>query len=1173
MDFMQRKPKPRPFAANSTGRPRGTLKLGSRIGRFQVYEAIGEAREIFINELSHAIVSHLNDNSDKLQDSASFVDLSLFMMGKSPDRTKPMVMFVSDDKQVRTEAFRMIKNSDIMKDYPDFGLGEMELKAEFENLRPLGSQTDSATVRALGARTTSFVVPEESIDVFATNTLPWDEGRPLQLKAQTGLGSRTRLAAACAGGVVCYRGFCMLHSVHHFLPAARRPQRVVVRRPSPTPDESDSEDECEVVGLSDDEDEDDRPLTIMSHGIATPAASDSESTSSSPLASEAMEGSISSHGSCEDPDTSLSPLQCALETLSVEAPSTKGPSTRIGHVTLESALLDSALVLLSSEIEFDVSRVRDMAIPLESYLEHIKTRPSDAAVKTSTPNGTIGGTLSGTPSFVRLPGSRVFQEVYTAMLDSPPMAGDCGSWVKHAVSGKLFGHIVAGSPTTGLVLVMPAVKVFAEALAALSDQEVRLQQVKLIPRVGLPPFLDSRIEMACGEFVGNLGDDAGQSNRDRNHEGLSKKANGFGTIYALPPPRRLNQERLIRPYVPPPPTYVDSPSFLILGPPSNGTQQDATPSIPAAATPKNLVSISDLRRKRPLTVQEAREAVSDYFIFRFTAADAGDSATDGPRRKPSWKRARRIEVPRISKHEAARTIRQLDRKTIPVTDKIQSLSEDAKRQIEITLENLQREHDNTTFRTTLAQLDEEMREIPKEESSREQGRRKKRYRKEFGLFDTSRRRKEPSMLGDRGRVTMERMSLTAYFKREPRPDVDPFPLLHSRNNQGGSAESRIPYAHSASPFEDEVHPPLSAVDAGVSSPVAHRAPVYNQGRLVTVVQQPKERPGHTHSGPYTPPPRPSSPSTDQPVFSETFSASDGTSCTSVSNASCVSKREFSERPGPRPPARPVVPERPPDYGRRSTFSPAGRYYARKGGEEVLIQQHRSIERGRRADYSTPGSESLTRLQSVSLPEAQGRIAFSHPEGPAHDWALPKSSSQPPHSHTSAPIRIWPSGVDAAAPAPTLPPGETAPSKEQLRESTLIPLAPAGSTVPLTGPSMLLSTRESRDSGYSDGAEDKTAAIAEQTTHDFAKYWKEELPGWYSGETAGAEQAAEAFDGYWKSPLPGWHLPFDVEEPGETSGEVKIVVNERRERCMSVSSDLGEGQNVGEYLARRAQATK
>jgi len=130
MDFIKLKRKPRPYAASSTGQSRGTLNLGSRIGRVQVYEAIEEARKVFTDKLSQAIITHLHDNSDNLLYSASFVDLSLFMMGKSRDRTKPVVMFVSDDKQARVQAFRMIKQSGIMEEYPGFGLAEMDLKAE-----------------------------------------------------------------------------------------------------------------------------------------------------------------------------------------------------------------------------------------------------------------------------------------------------------------------------------------------------------------------------------------------------------------------------------------------------------------------------------------------------------------------------------------------------------------------------------------------------------------------------------------------------------------------------------------------------------------------------------------------------------------------------------------------------------------------------------------------------------------------------------------------------------------------------------------------------------------------------------------------------------------------------------------------------------------------------------
>jgi hypothetical protein len=512
MNLIQRKPKPRPYAANSTGRSRGALSLGSRIGRVQIYEAIGDAREIFVDKLSQAIVTYLNDNSEKLQESASFVDLSLFMMGKSPDRTKPIVMFVSDDKQVRKEAFRLIKESGILKEYPGFGLGEMPLKAEFENLQPLGSQNNAVTLgtpgqsgilqnflgfglmeRATGAEpvviqplgyqpmsTGHGAPPAPSMSSSASGqpvevlTMRTGSLCGLRLKAKIRNGSTIKTNLAAAGGVVKYKNYYFLHSVDHFLQPAETRQEVGMGWQSIAPEQ----DECEVIGLSDDEDDDDWLVGATSHGSATPSLSDSESTYGSLVDTEIQDGSASPAGSPAVQDAPAPTVTVPPETFGspeLIAPSSSGCSAQAGQAAMRSALLDSAFIHVNatetSAVGFGTLQLRNAAIPLESYQEHVETTPSDAIIQTTTPDGPIAGTLSGTPSFVRLPGSRIFQEVYVAMLARPLSPGDCGSWVKHASTGKLFGHVVAGSPTTGLVFLIPAAKTFAEALKTFSAQD------------------------------------------------------------------------------------------------------------------------------------------------------------------------------------------------------------------------------------------------------------------------------------------------------------------------------------------------------------------------------------------------------------------------------------------------------------------------------------------------------------------------------------------------------------------------------------------------------------------------------------------------------------------------------------------------------------------------------
>ncbi|KAH8900527.1 hypothetical protein GQ53DRAFT_624949, partial [Thozetella sp. PMI_491] len=91
----------------------------------------------------------------------------------------------------------------------------------------------------------------------------------------------------------------------------------------------------------------------------------------------------------------------------------------------------------------------------------IEPQPRETAVAVLTASaGWVKGHLSAYSTYSRLPRSATFMDTFTAKLDRPLAPGDCGSWVYDDSTGNLFGHIVAGSTSSGTVMVMPARAVF-----------------------------------------------------------------------------------------------------------------------------------------------------------------------------------------------------------------------------------------------------------------------------------------------------------------------------------------------------------------------------------------------------------------------------------------------------------------------------------------------------------------------------------------------------------------------------------------------------------------------------------------------------------------------------------------------------------------------------------------
>lgn len=91
-------------------------------------------------------------------------------------------------------------------------------------------------------------------------------------------------------------------------------------------------------------------------------------------------------------------------------------------------------------------------------------KPIDTAITSITASvGTLRGTLSGTPTYQIVAGSQTTKELWTVRLHGTLTKGDCGSWVVDEESGDLVGHVVAGSPQSGVAYIVPACHVFQDA--------------------------------------------------------------------------------------------------------------------------------------------------------------------------------------------------------------------------------------------------------------------------------------------------------------------------------------------------------------------------------------------------------------------------------------------------------------------------------------------------------------------------------------------------------------------------------------------------------------------------------------------------------------------------------------------------------------------------------------
>ncbi|KAI0869389.1 hypothetical protein GGS24DRAFT_478912 [Hypoxylon argillaceum] len=412
--------------------------------------------------------------------------LLFFMVGKLPEKIKPTIMIVSDDKPRRKAAFQAIKSKNILVTYPGFELGHCILAAEFEDLRLLGSKSTASTaLTSISASTESyenmkFYPGEPKTEVqglLSTKACAFespDMMKPTRLYFPSSSNpSSHHSASATCGGLVRYRNLVLIPTVAHALDPIRRATISL----EPHSDSSSESDDFEITGMDDwdeGDEEDAKALTAVTSSGSKPPSEFSDSE----------ESLLGRHDSQLLSKRSIRTRIATEPSVSYEEPFITEHCEDKGDVLRMCEQVGSVVDVTQ---EFDLAWIKPtpnvstpnlFRIPSIEYLPEADLTAMSITIKT-THHSEIRGQCSPTPFYTRLLGTSSFLELYGVKSSTPLSPGDSGSWA-YSDKGNLAGLIVAGNLQTGSCLLLPS-RVALRPVDSMRQPADPIQQSRLSP--------------------------------------------------------------------------------------------------------------------------------------------------------------------------------------------------------------------------------------------------------------------------------------------------------------------------------------------------------------------------------------------------------------------------------------------------------------------------------------------------------------------------------------------------------------------------------------------------------------------------------------------------------------------------------------------------------------------
>jgi hypothetical protein len=390
------------------------------------WEAKGTCAQDYKNKETE-LLKELNQSR---RESFSEVAVSLFMIGKTPQKAKPMIIISSEDKRSREEAKRAIERSGILED--------LNYKIGFLKYLPSGPihaiarspSEDSGGSRANSSffrpgisgsdnreYTTSIPSNQPCVPVFTTAYYDPEQRlrtTAMSIHVNTATG-RSRMATAN----LVYNGttYKYLTVAHVFSPWS-----------CDSPSIDSGEDDLGIPFDSDSEEEECNEKT--SYTVSTIPASVRIPVTASAVPYE-------SPGIANDSPSGL---------------------LRLGELSTDEGLdrsTDHAFITISdSKILEEVADLASSNRGKDAQLHAVE--PKSSQVTTWTSRGPISGTLRNVPRIMGLSGSERFQLIYELAYEGIIENGDSGSLVSDKTGRELYGMIIAASDNRSIAYVMAA---------------------------------------------------------------------------------------------------------------------------------------------------------------------------------------------------------------------------------------------------------------------------------------------------------------------------------------------------------------------------------------------------------------------------------------------------------------------------------------------------------------------------------------------------------------------------------------------------------------------------------------------------------------------------------------------------------------------------------------------